>query len=68
MSLLPTKLVPDEADYLLFRDKSFNGRLMIENIKVNLNEEESQGEDQRPSSPVQNTQQLFVLEMKVKKR
>ena len=68
LSFLPTKIIPDESEHLLSKDRNFYGNIMIERITFNLNDlnDEDFEMDARSNSPVPENDLLFQITLHVR--
>ena len=67
LNLMPAKIVPDDSECILKKEKFFEARLMVDNITINLNEtdEQRKDEEERSASPSQQAQKMFQISTKV---
>ena len=67
LNLMPAKIVPDDSECILKKEKFFEARLMVDNITINLNEtyEQREDEEERSASPSQQAQKMFLISTKV---
>ena len=68
LSFLPSKIIPDETEHLLDRERIFYGNIMIDTITFNLNDfnEEELEVDGRSNSPVPENDLLFQIILHVR--
>ena len=65
LSFLPTKIIPDEKEYLLSREKKFEGKFMLDQITINFNDihDEDLINEERSASPYQDAEMLFQIKL-----
>ena len=67
LSFLPSKIIPDETEHLLDKERIFYGNIMIDTITFNLNDfNEEEEVDGRSNSPIPENDLLFQIKLHVR--
>ena len=67
LGFLPSKIIPDETEHLLDKERIFYGNIMIDTITFNLNDfNEEEEVDGRSNSPIPENDLLFQIKLHVR--